>query len=171
MSEKDFIKELGYLGFTMRLKRLSDSLIHSGRKLYTALDMEIEPNWFSVFKLLKARGPLSVTEIADQILMAHPSVITITKKMTDKGFLTSQKDTNDSRKRVLALTPKAIDRLPEYEKVWCAGDKAVGDVLDEHNALELITKLEDIFYEKSFSERTLKEFNQANHGDNGRTES
>ena len=73
--ENDFVKELGYLGFTMRLKRISDALMHEGRRLYSELDVDIEPNWFVIFKLLGKHGAMTVTEISERVLMAHPSVI------------------------------------------------------------------------------------------------
>ncbi|MTI30197.1 hypothetical protein [Xanthovirga aplysinae] len=84
MKENDFAKELQYLGFTMRLKRISDAMLYEGKKLYKELDVDIEPNWYVIFKLLKSRGALSVMDIADSIKMAHPSVITLTNKMINR---------------------------------------------------------------------------------------
>ncbi len=155
MHNKDFVKELGYLGFTTRLKRISDALTQEGRKLYSVLDVDIEPNWFVVFKLLKSRGGMSVTEIAESILMAHPSVITITNKMIEKGYLISERDPVDSRKRVLDLTDRAITMLPQFEKIWFAGEKGVENALDGLGGLDFITALENRFLEKGFEERTL----------------
>ena len=37
----DFVRELGYLAFTSRLKRLSDSLMQDGKRMYKALDLDI----------------------------------------------------------------------------------------------------------------------------------
>lgn len=155
MEANDFVQELGYLGFTMRLKRLSDAMMHEGRRLYSELDVDIEPNWYIVFKLLKKRGPMSVTEIADSIMMAHPSVITITNKMVDAGYLVSEKDKDDSRKRVLDLSDRAIKRLPEYEAIWKAGEKGVEKALKGMDALDFITKVEDAFFKKGFKQRTI----------------
>ena len=156
--EKDFVKELGYLGFTMRLKRISDTMLQEGRKLYAVLNVDIEPNWYVIFKLLKKTGPLSVTEIADKILLAHPSVITITNKMADAGYINSAKSKKDSRKRVLQLSPKAIKRLPEYERIWDSVEIGVQKALKGLNALDFIAELEKRFGESGFKDRTLKEF-------------
>jgi len=157
MENKDFVKELGYLGLTMRLKRISDAMMHEGRRLYNDLDVDIEPNWYVIFKLLKSRGAMTVTEIADSILMAHPSVITITNKMMNSGYLISEKDENDSRKRVLDLSDRAIKMLPEYEKIWEAGENGIEKAMEGHNALAFITALEDQFFTKGFKERTLEQ--------------
>ncbi len=157
MENNDFVKELGYLGFTMRLKRISDAMMHEGRRLYSDLDVDIEPNWYVIFKLLKSRGAKSVTEIAESIRMAHPSVIHITNKMMDAGYLISEKDPTDSRKRVLDLSTRAIKKLPEYEKIWDAGESGVEKALKGLDALELISTLEDKFFDKGFKERTQEQ--------------
>lgn len=160
MENNDFVKELGYLGFTMRLKRISDAMMHEGRRLYSELDVDIEPNWYVVFKLLKSRGAMTVTEIAESIMMAHPSVITITNKMLNAGYLISEKDPTDSRKRVLDLSDRSVKMLPTYEKVWDAGEEAVEKALESLNALEFIAALEDIFFDKGFKTRTLEQLNK-----------
>ena len=159
MENNDFVKELGYLGFTMRLKRISDAMMHEGRRLYSELDVDIEPNWYVIFKLLKSRGAQSVTEIAESIKMAHPSVIHITNKMMDAGYLISEKDPTDSRKRVLDLSTRSIKMLPGYEKIWNAGEKGVEEALKEIDALTFISILEEKFFNKGFKERTLEQLN------------
>lgn len=155
MGEQDFVRELGYLGFTMRLKRINDALLQEGRKLYQSLNVDIEPNWYVVFTVLKKYESLSVTEIADKIMLAHPSVITIINKMMKAGYLNSAPCKDDSRRRVLELSEKAKQMLPTYEKIWAAGDKAIEDALSEMNGLEFLTFMEDKFMQSGFKERTL----------------
>ncbi|MFT4662552.1 MAG: hypothetical protein ACI8XB_002842 [Patiriisocius sp.] len=50
MEDKDFLKELGNMAFTTRLKRLSDVMLHEGRRLYTDLNVDIKPNWFVILR-------------------------------------------------------------------------------------------------------------------------
>lgn len=156
---KDFAKELGCLGFTMRLKRLSDALIHDGRKMYKALGMDIEPNWYVIFRLLKIEGELSVTEIANRIQLAHPSVISITNKMIKAGYLSSTPCEVDSRRRVLSLTPKAQLKLPEFEIIWNAGERGVIKALEGTNTMAALEMLEQRFSQKGFKDRTFEELN------------
>ncbi len=155
--ENDFVKELGYLGFTMRLKRISDALMHEGRRLYSELDVDIEPNWFVIFKLLQSRGAMTVTQIAESVLMAHPSVITITNKMLNAGYLVSEKDSEDSRKRLLDLSDRAVKMLPKYEKIWDAGELGIEKALKGLDPLLFITEMENRFTRSNFKQRTLKE--------------
>ncbi len=154
---KDFLSSLGYIGFATRLKRLSDAMMHDGKRLYNELDFDIEPNWYVVFELLKTKGPMTVTEIAEHIQMAHPSVIAITNKMMGNGYLVSEKDPVDSRKRVLDLSDRAERMLPKYEEFWDAAVKGVEIAMEGLNALDQLDQWERIFKEKGFRERTKEQ--------------
>lgn len=77
----DFINELGYLALATRLKRISDAMVHSGRQMYKTLELDVEPNWFLIFKLLDKYQQLSVTDIASKLHFSHPSVICLVNKM------------------------------------------------------------------------------------------
>lgn len=157
---EDFAKDLGCLGFTMRLKRLSDALMHDGRKMYKTLGLDLEPNWYVIFRLLKREGELSVTEIAERIHLAHPSVISITNKMIKADYLYSTPCDLDNRRRVLNLTKKALKKLPEFEKIWNAGERGVIKALAGTHAMEVLEELEKRFTKKGFKERTFDELNQ-----------
>lgn len=158
MDKKDFVKDLGYLGFTMRLKRISDAMMHEGRKLYDTLGIDIEPNWYIIFKLLKKHSRLSITEIADKIMLAHPSVIALTNKMIKAGYIESAQSEKDTRKRVLRLSAKALKNMDKYEKVWKAGEKGIEKAFNKLDALAFIDEMEHQFlYKKGFKQRTLDE--------------
>lgn len=159
MNNRDFVSELGCLGFTMRLKRISDALIHDGRRMYREMGLDIEPNWYVIFRLLKREGRLTVTEIADRILWAHPSVIAITNKMIKAGYLHSIRHETDNRKRELDLTKKAEEMLPQFERIWDAGERGVIQALKGTDAMEIIATLEERFFSKGFRERTIEQLN------------
>ncbi|MBL6445214.1 MarR family transcriptional regulator [Fulvivirga sp. 29W222] len=156
---EDFIKELGYLSLASRLKRISDSMIHSGRQMYKNLNVDIEPNWYLIFKLLEKHGNLSVTDIAEKLQFSHPSVITIINKMTLAGYLQSEPCPTDGRRQWITLTQKAKKMLPEYQKLWVAGTKGIENMLKDTNFLTLLDHLEQELSQQSFMERTLNEFN------------
>jgi DNA-binding MarR family transcriptional regulator/ribosomal protein S18 acetylase RimI-like enzyme len=154
--ERDFLTDLGFISFVTRLKRVSDAMLHDGRRLYKELGMDIEPNWFVVFKLLEKNGEMTVTEIAEQIGFAHPSVISIVNKMTRAGYLESRPCENDSRRRLLVMTDKAKRNMPEFERVWQAGVTGVKKMLADTDALDFLASLEQKINDKGFKERTLK---------------
>ncbi len=153
----DFASELGCLGFTMRLKRLSDTIIHDGRKKYKSLGMDIEPNWYVVLRLLEREKELSIMEIADRVMLSHPSIITMTNKMMKKGYISSSTSEKDNRKRVLKLTEKAIKALPELNRVWNAGERGIIKALEGTDAMAVLKTLEERFFNKGFKDRTLEE--------------
>lgn len=157
---KDFLADLGYLSFVTRLKRLSDKMLHDGRRMYRDLGMDIEPNWYAVFKLLGKEGPLPVTDIAERIGFSHPSVVSIVNKMCKAGYLEAGSSDGDNRKRFMKLSGLAVKRLPEFEKVWAAGVTTMKQMVPEADALHIISLLERKTSEKGFRERTLEAYRQ-----------
>lgn len=155
--EQDFVKELGLLSVVTRLKRLSDVMIHDGRRMYKELGMDIEPNWFVIFKILLINGEMTVTEIADKIGFSHPSVISIVNKMIKFNYLEENKCGLDSRKRLLKLTPKAIEKMPEFEKIWDAGVAGMKKMLSDLDVLSVLETMEQRISDKGFKQRALAE--------------
>jgi DNA-binding MarR family transcriptional regulator len=154
----DFVNELGYLGLSVRLKRLSEAMVHSGRQMYKELGLDIEPNWFLIFKLLKKYQQLSVTEMAAKLHFSHPSVITMVGKMEKAGYLLSIIDKSDSRKKHFYLSAKADAHLPRFEEIWEAGIEGVRKLFPEgSNFMDQLEALEVQFSQKDFKERTLNE--------------
>ena len=155
--QEDFIRELGLLSLTIRLKRISDKMLQDGKRMYKTLNLDIEPNWFLIFKILKKYKSLSVTEISDKLHYAHPSVITIVEKMTKKGYIQSVKCDDDSRRRLITLSKKAVDLLPKLEEVWSAGTIGVGKMVDGLDILSVLNHLEDQLLQQDFMNRTIDE--------------
>ncbi len=154
MAEQDYLTELGFLSFVTRLKRVSDAMLHDGRRLYKELGMDIEPNWYVIFRLLDENDEMTITKIADTIGFAHPSVITIVNKMTKAGYLESSQCSEDSRRRLLRLSEKAKTELPKFEKVWNAGVTGLKKMLSDKDYLEFLEILENRVEEKGFKKRT-----------------
>ena len=154
--EEDFVKTLDYLGFATRLKRISDKLILDGRLLYRNLNLEMEPNWFLIFKLLNTHGTLTINEVTEKLKFSHPSVITIINKMESVGYIISKKSNTDQRKRVIQLSSKGIQKQQEFEVIWNSATEGIANALNGMRALEFIEELELRFAEKDFKERALE---------------
>ena len=127
----DFLQQLQFVGFTARMKRISDSLMYDARKIYEDLNIGIEPNWHLIFLLLKKEGQLTVTEIAQTLGFSHPAIIKIVKKMEEKGFIQRIADPNDSRKQLLQLSEKSIEMLPRFEEEWNKIEEVIQDIVDD----------------------------------------
>lgn len=156
--EEDFIREMGYVALANRLKRLSDVMMASGRKMYKAMELDIEPSWYLVFKLLQKHGSLTVTEIAQKLGYSHPSVVSLVSKMGKKEYVSLRKDKQDGRKQRVALSSRAEEELPYFESIWQAGERAMRDLFDDGDAFfATLNQLDEQFQEKSFQERVLDE--------------
>jgi DNA-binding MarR family transcriptional regulator/GNAT superfamily N-acetyltransferase len=156
MSEKDFLRELGMLAVVTRLKRVGDAMLHDGRRMYKKAGLKIEPNWFVIFLLLKEKGELSVTEIANQIRFSHPSVISIVNGMIKSGYLKEKRCEGDSRRRLLSLTSAAKRELPKFERHWRQGKSVYKELTSGTDILAALDLIEDRLAEKGFAERTAE---------------
>ncbi|MDG4653120.1 MarR family winged helix-turn-helix transcriptional regulator [Chryseobacterium arthrosphaerae] len=160
----DFIKELGYKALDSRLKRISDRMSHDVRKFYKEFGIDVEPNWYLVLMLLQKKGEISITDIAEPLGYSHPSVVVIVKKMTDKGYLLIKKDRTDKRKQIISLSPKAIEMLPQLEKIWDSCEKAILQLLSED--LTILSYLDSIDQElksESFYNRFRQQYLKSIH--------
>lgn len=160
MRENDFLSELGLNSVVTRLKRASDAMLHDGKRMYKELGMDIEPNWFAIFKLLRKHGSLTIMEIADEIGLSHPSVISIVNKMMKAGYLSESRNAEDSRKRILTLTAKAEEKMPEFEMVWDAGTAGFKKMMHDMDILQVLDVLEDRIAEKGFRSRALEQLEE-----------
>lgn len=146
--ENDFIKSLDLIGYTARIRRLSDSLNKMGKVVYKDLELEIEPNWHLILLILEKEKELTATEIAEQLSFSHTAIIKITKKMVHSNFLIAQKSTIDNRKQLYSLSEKAIHKLPGLKKIW-------NDIAIVHaqyvskTFLKELTKIEQALTDKS----------------------
>ncbi|MDY8137683.1 MarR family winged helix-turn-helix transcriptional regulator [Aquimarina sp. 2201CG5-10] len=155
----DFIKALGYKALDSRLKRISDRMAQDIRKLYKELEIDVEPNWYLIFMLLRDHKNLSIAQIAERLGYAHPSIVVIIQKMIKKGYVNSQKDDNDKRKQLIMLTPKAIDNLPELEKLWYSCEEAILKVLEEDmGILTYLDRIDNSLKTTSFHDRFKNEY-------------
>lgn len=156
---EDFIKELGYKALDSRLKRISDRMSHDIRKLYKELDVDVEPNWYLVFMLLQKTDKVSISYIAQHLGYAHPSVVVIVKKMTEKGYLETLQDDKDKRKQIISLSEKAKKLIPKLEILWDSCEKAIFNIIGKD--LSILKYLDDIDFElqkTSFHNRFKQEY-------------
>ncbi|TNJ41199.1 MarR family transcriptional regulator [Tamlana fucoidanivorans] len=157
--EKDFIKALGYKALDNRLKRISDRILHDTRKFFKHIDIDVEPSWHLVFKLLRQNETLTMVDIAQQLGYSHPSTVVMLKKMTAKGFIVSEKDSIDKRKLNIKLTQKSIDLLPDLEQIWDSCEDAIYKMLNKDlSILKHIDTIEEALNTIPINERFYKEY-------------
>ena len=154
--KEDLLRELGHLGVTARLKRLSDSISYSIRKLYQAKGFDIEPSWHLLFLLLEQKGTTTMTEIADTMQYSQAAITKIIRKMVKKEYLELSTDDTDQRRKLIRLTPKAKRKLPQFKAVWQAGQAVIAEMLTGNEAfLKGLTHFENQQKQSEFSDRVL----------------
>jgi DNA-binding MarR family transcriptional regulator len=154
---RDYLASLGALALTARLKRLTDRLMYDARSLYEELGLGIEPNWHLVFLLLEERDTMTVTEITAALGVAHPSVVAITTRMAERGYLKQQANPTDGRSKRLRLTAKGKAKLAAAKPIWEASRLGLEGLLAETgvDVLALVTALEIALDHRGYRERTL----------------
>ena len=151
----DFLRELEYLGVTARLKRLGEGLSASIRELYRAGGVDLEPSWHLVLLYLQGRTA-TPTEIAASLDLSQPAVTKMVNRMVRKGYLDVEPEGADGRKKNIRLSAKARGRMPDFERIWEAGQAAVRDILGHDTAfLRQLEAFEDRVGRKGFAERAL----------------
>lgn len=155
----DFVRALGYRALDSRLKRISDRMSHDIRKLYKELQIDIEPNWYLIFLLLRDHEKLSIAQIAEKLGYAHPTMVIMVKKMSSKGYVFAQTDSNDKRKQLIQLTEKSRKMLPQLEKLLLSCDHAILQILDnETGILNYLDGIEARLQSNSFYNRFHDEY-------------
>ena len=101
---QDVIEEVGALALAFRLKRLADQLLQDGIRVYQDAGVVFEPRWFPITLYLLRCGPTAVTESATDLGISHPAVNQVAGEMARAGLVAAYRDSNDKRRRLLALT-------------------------------------------------------------------
>lgn len=157
----DFIKALGYKALDSRLRRISEAMARDIKHLYKELQIDVEPNWYLVFMLLRGHECLSIADIAERLRYAHPSVVVIVQKMQEKGYVDARSDPGDKRKKLIALTEKAVQMLPELERIWDSCENAILQIIDNDPAvLGYLDRLENRLDATSFYARFKSEYSK-----------
>ena len=158
---EDFIKDLGYKALDTRFKRISDRMGHDIRKVYKKFNIDIEPNWYLVFMILKEHQKLSIAEIAEKLNYAHPSVVVIVKNMKAKEYIITESDQIDKRKQLISLTQKSITLLPELDILWKSCEASILELIEKDLAiLNYLDNIDLALKTTSFYERFTNEYSK-----------
>ncbi|MFZ4929449.1 MarR family winged helix-turn-helix transcriptional regulator [Chryseobacterium sp. Mn2064] len=161
--DTDFIKQMGYKALDSRMKRISDKIAYSVKKLYKDHKIEIEPHWYLVFMLLRDRGQLSIAEIAEALGYAHPTLVVTVKNMNSKGYLIVEKDPVDKRKQMISLSQKSIEMMPQFEILWNSCEAAILKLIDhDFGIIDYLDQMDDALERTSFYYRFKQEYNNEN---------
>ena len=158
---EDFLEKLHIEGFTSRIKRLSDLLLYSTRDLYKTHDMDIEPNWNLIFRLLQENDELTISDMAEKLQLSHPAIVKIINKMKKNGYIITNVDKIDRRKSLLTLSPKAKTDLGHFEELWHTQNRVIENLLaDSPHFLNELKNIEQKLIELDYKQRVLNKLNE-----------
>lgn len=162
----DFIKQLGEAAFGTRLRMLTERFFQDGAKLYESQNVDFEPRWFTIFYLLSTRSPLTITEITSELSYTQPAVTQIANVLIKKGLVKVVKDKSDTRKKLLALSPKGLDLLDELKPVWQGFEDAVKELFTEigYDLIYIISKTENALDKRDMFERVSEKIKEKQLG-------
>lgn len=150
----DFVHDLELLALGSRLRRLSDRIMGSGQEIYRATELDFEPRWFPVYRLLADHGPLNVGQCARRLGLTHAAVSQTASAMGRRGIIASRRDPDDERRRLLDLTEKGRELLPRLREVWVDIEQGVRDAVD-YGGVDILAALEGI--EQALAVQSLSE--------------
>lgn len=154
----DLIRELNELAFLSRLRRLVELLSKDASRIYSSQNVDFEARWFPLTYLLKDHSPMAVTDVAKALGTTHPAVNQVAEAMSRRGLLSSEKDSNDERRRLLSLTSEGRETVLRLQPIWQEIFDATREVIDSADAdiMGAINRIEDELNRRSIYERVVE---------------
>ena len=130
----------------------------SGTAIYRAHDVDFEPRWFPLFRLLADKGEMTVGDCARSLALTHAAISQTASKMTSRGLLDVIKDEDDERRRYLSLSAAGREMLPHLKELWGDIEHCMGDAV-EYSGIDILAAvegLESAFAVSSLSDRVAE---------------
>ena len=151
---KDYVAEMAGAALGARLRRLSAAIDADATRVYAARGIRFEQRWFGVINQLALAGSLSVRELADVLGITHASVSETRQSLEKAGFITSEADPSDGRRRVLSLSSSGKALAEELRPLWDAFDEAARELdAEAGDVTRTLARLEQALARKSLYQR------------------
>jgi DNA-binding MarR family transcriptional regulator/N-acetylglutamate synthase-like GNAT family acetyltransferase len=130
--------------------------------IYREQNIDFESRWFPIFYLLSQKAPLSILDAAKLLGITHPAVNQIAGDLIEKGLVQAVSDESDKRKRLLFLTKKGEELIPQLQNVWNDLHSCLLEItlLNGQNIINCLEEVEKALDEKSivrrYQEKALK---------------
>ena len=124
-------------------------------RLYTEAHLEgLKPSFVMELLRLNARGPMTITELADSVRRTHSATSQKVAAMRAAGLVRTRPGT-DARSKKVALTTKAKRMVGRLAAEWRATEAAIGEIEAEipYPLSRVVTDIEEALQRKSFHDR------------------
>ena len=153
----NFYRDLGFLVFGSRLRRLSEAFLSDVNNIYKAHKIPFDASWFPVFYILSVEGEVSIRKISDELSISHSAASQMVSGLQEKGLIKSTVSKKDARHKVVAFTPKGQKLLQKIQPVWkglqSAMEELSGGEAESKLVLTALAQIEDKLQEKTLFER------------------
>lgn len=150
------ISDLKGVALASRLLRLGELIRRDVAQIYEHHRIDWQPKWSPVLLILIGKAPMSVQELADEMGYTHPAVIALIKEMEAHKLVKSTTDKADKRRRMLSLTPKALQAKTALQPICDIMNLVVADITDtKHSLLKALDETEEMLESKSFLKRYI----------------
>ncbi len=153
----NFYRQLGFLVFGSRLKRLGDTFINDVNRIYKNHKIDFDASWFPVFYILSQKKEVSIKEISDELNVSHSAISQLVSSLQQKGLIKSVISKKDARHKAITFTIKGEKLLEKIKPVWNALQKAMEELTMQHanskKILAALTGIEESIQQKNLFER------------------
>lgn len=155
----DFIHEQGLIFLPHILRRLANRFSRACDAVFPDFGIVVPPRAVSTVHLLFARGPRSVTEIAEVIQQPHPLLISWIRQLKETGMVETNPDPRDRRRTIVTLTPAGKAQAQLLIDVRPAFEAAYRRLMDETDSdiFDALWRLEGGLRKEGFAERLSAE--------------
>jgi DNA-binding MarR family transcriptional regulator len=114
----------------------------------------LRPSWVMELLRLHARGPMTITELAESVQRTHSAMSQKVAAMRAAGWVKTMSGA-DARTRRVALTAKARRIIGLLAAEWRATEAAVAEIENEipYPLREVVADIEEALRRKSFHDR------------------
>jgi DNA-binding MarR family transcriptional regulator len=137
------------------LRLLQESMNGDIGRIYTEAQVTgLKPSFVMELLRLHARGPMTITELADSVQRTHSAVSQKVAAMRAAGFVRTAAGT-DARTRKITLTTKARKIIGKLAAEWRATEAAVAEIEAEipYPLSRVVADIEQALQRKSFHDR------------------
>ncbi|WP_395337364.1 MarR family transcriptional regulator [Novosphingobium sp. BL-8H] len=158
----DYVSRMHGATLGARLRRLSATIDADATRIYAELGIRFEQRWFGLINQLAIEGTMTVSALAEALGISHPSVSEARKSLESAGLIHATPDPQDSRKRVLSLSPAGEELVARLRPMWQAFDDAARELDQEAGEVSAsLARLDQALARRSLYDRLKERFDPA----------
>jgi DNA-binding MarR family transcriptional regulator len=157
---EDFVRSRGYLTLGSRLKRLGERMQAEVTRLAKSEGHDVPAAHMTILGALEHNAPVTVGGLAELLGIAQPGVTRSLAILEEQGLVTSAKQANDQRQRMIELSRKGHALVGRSSTdLWARVERAVAEVCEPLSGrlLDQIDTIEAALDDRPLDRRAAKD--------------